>query len=263
MSHDAAPSSALPSCDSTTQTRRGATHPVFLHYTSFYQLSVHRTCNRREDTDKGETRRADGRNAPEGERHYALLVRMEVTRRRQRQRPQQPDGHEEAWATTSMRRRFSTALLDAAYHSVVNASSRRNSTNEAQFLRLRACAIQKQEALHSAETCKASMNDARREGDQKEAMLVSFTDTQDADTTMEAEAEEVVVPSVEQQPMTLQQQTDLSTFLRMLGDCTAVPSIQEKPHTEVSPHRTIRRHNARITVADFLCWFCRALLTAE
>ncbi len=68
-------------------------------------------------------------------------------------------------------------------------------------------------------------------------MMVSLTDTQDDDTTMEAEAGEVVVSSVDQQPVD-QQQTDLSTFLRMLGDCTAVPSIQEKPHTEVSPRCT-------------------------
>ena len=54
---------------------------------------------------------------------------------------------------------------------------------------------------------------------------------------MEAEAEDVMVPSVDQQPVD-QQQTDLSTFLRMQGDCAAVPSKQEKPHTEVSPHRT-------------------------
>ena len=98
---------------------------------------------------------------------------MEVTRSRQRQRPQQPDGHKEAWPTGSMQRRFSTALLDAAYHTVVNASSRRDRTNEAEFLRLRACAIQKQENLDRAETGKASMDQVRREGDQKEAMMVS------------------------------------------------------------------------------------------
>lgn len=229
VSH-ATSSSTLPSCDSTTQTRRGATHPVFLHFTSFYQLSLHRTCARREDAEKGETGEADGTNIPERKR-YALLVQMEAARRRLRQRPQQPDGHEDAWPTDSMQRRFSTALLDAAYHSVVNASSRRHSTNEVQFLRLRTGAIQKQEHLDRAEMCKASMNQVRREGDHGEAMVVSLTNTQD-DTTMEAETGGVVSPPVDQQ------QTDLSTFLRMLDGCASVPSIQEKQHTEVSPHRT-------------------------
>ena len=131
-----------------------------------------------------------------------------------------------------MQLRFSTALLDAAYHSVVNASSRRHSTNEAQFLRLRACAIQKQENIDRAEMCRASMEHVRREGDQKDAMMEPLVDTQDDDTTMEEKAGEVVVSSVDQQPVD-QQQTDLSNFLRMLGNCTAVPSMQEKPHTEV------------------------------
>jgi hypothetical protein len=155
---------------------------------------------------------------------------MEVTRRRQRQR-QQPEGEEDAWPTGPTQRRFSTALLDAAYHSVVNASSRRDSTNEAQFLRLRACAIQKQGTLDRAETYKASMHQARREEDQKAAMLMCLTNSQE-DTMMEPKAESTVASPVDQQ------QTDLSTFLRMLGNCAAVPSIQEKPHTEVSRHHT-------------------------
>ena len=95
-------------------------------------------------------------------------------------------------------------------------------------------AIQKQENIDRAEMCRASMEHVRREGDQKDAMMESFSrHTRTMIRRWKKRLEKWWFPlQLDQQPVD-QQQTDLSNFLRMLGNCTAVPSMQEKPHTEV------------------------------
>ena len=100
--------------------KRGAADPVFLHFSSFSELSLHRTCTHQHDTS------AEGGAGPE---QYELLVRQESKRR--------------GLAACGLSHQLPAALLDAAYRSVVNAASRAHSTNDAEFQRLQRCAIKR------------------------------------------------------------------------------------------------------------------------
>ena len=108
--------------------KRGAADPVFLHFASFSHLSVHRSCTLQRQP------RLNGDAEP-----YEELVRREAQRR----------GLAEPSAEFCQCHPFSDPPLDAAYHSVVNATSRARSTNDAEFVRLQQAAM-KREARQSA-----------------------------------------------------------------------------------------------------------------
>ena len=94
--------------------KRGAAGAVFLHFVSFSQLSIHRTCLQLLD-------------AADDDQRYEQLVRREAQRR---------GVEEQSAASFYQRPLFSATLVDAAYRSVVNATSRAGSTHEVEFRRL-------------------------------------------------------------------------------------------------------------------------------
>ena len=168
-------SSLVPAAMPPSPIKRGAADPVFVHFSSFSQLSIHRTCTHQHDAAAEHSAGAE---------EYDVLVRREGKRR----------GFNEQLVACDQYHQFPAALLDAAYRSVVNASSRAHSTHDVEFQRLQQCAIQR----------RASTKRQRRHE----------------------------VKSNAAQTKTLKQ--EWSVFLRSLQDIAPISSINDdKPLTEV------------------------------
>ena len=129
------------SVPSTPSGKRGASDPVYLHFASFSQLSIHRTCTQQHQQHQQHQQFQDAAaDECNGAEQFAELVRREVNRRRLvEQSIEFYHPHP-----------FSASLLDAAYHSVVNATSRARSTNDAEFGRLREGAMQREKRRSTA-----------------------------------------------------------------------------------------------------------------
>ena len=182
--------------ETTERVYRGAADPVYLFFSSFLQLSVHRAC-----THLLESASSCGCKDTDAER-YDVLVQCEVTRR----------GANKDLVEMYRPYHFSVALLDAAHRSVVNATSRARGTNEAEYARLRQCAIDKQS--------KKTLKRARPA------------------TAEDAAAPPQVMPTTGEWP----------AFLRSLEEIAPVPpldSIQATPLNEVLPvPSTSTKHQA-------------------
>lgn len=191
------------SCPATHSGKRGASDPVFLHFTSFSQLSVHRTCTLQQQYQ-----------GDDNVESYEALVRREAERRRLG--GEQPVEFYRPHA-------FSAALLDAAYHSVVNATSRARSTNDAQYVRLRQAAM-KREKRRSVKRPRL----AEVPNDASVASTPSIINTPDA------------------MALTEQQRSALVHLLEMAASapcpCPDVGSTDAKPVSEVNTQTQGERH---------------------
>ena len=122
--------------DGTQRVHRGAADPVYLHFSSFLQMSVHRACTHLLDGYKDKDAGNDVDDDVNAEQ-YSMLVQNELER----------CGVDKSLAETFQPYQpyhFSATLLDVAHRSVVNATSRARSTNDAEYGRLRKCALDKQ-----------------------------------------------------------------------------------------------------------------------
>ena len=121
--------------------KRGSSDPIFRHFASFAQLSVHRTCSLRQEHERV---LADDLACGSADT-YEVLLRQEAERRGLRDQP----------AEFCQPHLFSLSELDTAYRSVVNATSRARSKNETQFLRLRQMAMQRAKKKKTMKTSRA------------------------------------------------------------------------------------------------------------
>ena len=115
--------------------RRGVADPVYLYFSSFVQLAIHRMCGQL--LGAALTGRPGGSsNSDAVADRYGVLVRREAERR---------GVSKDVVETFSPYRlhHFSEAQFDAAHRSVVNAKSRARTTNEEEYSRLRQRALDK------------------------------------------------------------------------------------------------------------------------